>query len=115
MILLDRHMKFLTIALLVVQLCLPVYGPAYFFEVLNNIEASNSGFVCNRADAESGRESHEGHQHIHHCHELNAPCEIASSLVLGHSPVISTLSSSEKGSLLPGYGAPIDIPPENRV
>lgn len=115
MIFLDRHMKFLTIALLVVQLCLPVYGPAYFFEVLNDIEASDSGFVCNHADVESDRESHEGHQHIHHCHELNAPCEIASSLIIGHSPVISTLSSSEKGSLLPGYGSPIDIPPENFI
>lgn len=111
----DRHIKVLTIVLLVVQLCLPVYGPDYFSAFLSTIEANHAGFVCAHADADSDHESQDGHQHIAHCHELDAPCDTASGLVLDYSPVISALTSSDKGALLHGYGAPFDIPPENRV
>ncbi len=115
MILSGRHIKILTTVLLVVQLCLPVYGPDHFSGVLASLESGNSGFVCTHADVESDHDSQEGHKHFPHCHELNAPCEITSGLVLDHSPIISKLSLPDKGTLLPGYGNPIDIPPENRV
>lgn len=110
-----RHMKALTILLLVVQLCLPVYGPEYFSAYLSSVESSHSGFVCAHADADSDHESHDGHKPITFCHELDSPYDVTSALALEHSPVISTLTSSDKGALLDGYGAPFDIPPENCV
>lgn len=111
----DRHIKILTIVLLVVQLCLPLSAPLYISDLLNNIEKRHTGFVCAHADSDSGKESQGGNQHITHCHELDAPCDTTSALVLDYKPVISTITSSSKGTLLPGYGAPIDIPPENRA
>ena len=110
----DRPVKVMTIALLVVLLCLPVYGPDYFFEYLNTVETNHAGFVCDHASADSGHESQDDHQQIAHCHELDAPCDTASGPVLDYSPAISTLTSSDKGALLDGYGAPFDIPPEHR-
>ncbi|MBI5485207.1 MAG: hypothetical protein HY888_12190 [Deltaproteobacteria bacterium] len=109
------QIRFLTIILLMVQLCLPVYGPDYFSEHLSAVGASHAGFVCDHAGADSDHESGNGNQQVAHCHELDAPCVVSSSLVLEHSPVISRLISSDKGALLDGYGAPFDIPPENPV
>lgn len=111
----DRHLKVLTIALLVILLCLPVYGPDYFSEYLSTVATHHSGFVCDHAGADSGHESQDGHQHITHCHELDAPCVTSFGLVLDYSPIVSALTSSDKGALLHGYDAPFDIPPENRV
>lgn len=110
----NKHIKVLTILLLVVQLCLPVYGPDYFSEFLSSIEANNAGFVCDHSDADSDCESRDDHQATH-CHELDAPSVTASGPALDYSPVISTLTPSDKGALLRGYGVPFDIPPENRV
>jgi hypothetical protein len=117
MILSNRHINALTIFLLVGLLCLPVYGPDYFSEYLSAVEATHTGFVCadTGADADFDHESRDGHRHITHCHELDAPCDTPSGLVLDYSPVISALTSSDKGTLLDGYDAPFDIPPEHRV
>lgn len=111
----NRHIKVLTILLLVLQLCLPVYGPDYFSEYSSTIEANNTGFVCDHAGGESGHESQDGRQDITHCHELDVPGDITYGILVDYSPVISALTSSDKGALLDGYGAPFDIPPENRV
>jgi len=110
-----RQIKVLAILLLVVQLCLPDYGPVYFSELLGAVEVNHAGFACAHAGADSGHESEESPRHITLCNELDEPSLIASALVIDYSPVISTLTSSDKGALLPGYGAPIDIPPENHV
>jgi hypothetical protein len=111
----DKNITVLTIVLLVVLLCLPVYGPDYFAEYLSSVEANHAGFVCDHAGADSDHESQDGHQQIGHCHELDAPCVTAAAAALDYSPAISILTSSDKGALLDGYGAPFDIPPENRV
>lgn len=113
----DGHIKVLTTALLVLLLCLPVYGPDYFSEYVSSVEAHHAGFVCNHdhAGSNSDHESQDGHQQIAHCHELDAPCDAVPAIVLGYSPVISVFTSSDKGALLDGYGAPLDIPPEHHV
>jgi len=111
----NKNITVVTIVLLVVLLCLPVYGPDYFSDYLSTVAANHAGFVCDHADAASDHESQDDHQQIAHCHELDAPCDTASGPVLDYSTVISTLTSSDKGTLLDGYGAPLDIPPENRV
>ena len=107
--------KVLALLLLAVQLCLPISGSVYVSGFLSNGEASHMGMICDHTDADSGHESQDNHQQIAHCHELDAPGVTASGPVLDYSPVISTLTSSDKGTLLDGYGAPLDIPPENRV
>lgn len=111
----DKNITVLTIVLLVVLLCLPVYGPGYLSDYLSTVEANHAGFVCDHSGADSDHESQDNHQQPAHCHELDAPCDTAAAPVLDYSPVISTLTSSDKGILLDGYGAPFDIPPENRV
>lgn len=102
-------------ALLVVQFCLPFSGPVYSSELLNAAEAIHTGFVCAHTGADSGHESQEGHEHITHCHELDAPCVTTAGLILGHAPAVSTLTSLNNGTVLPGYGASIYIPPEKCV
>lgn len=111
---LNRSINVLTIAPLVVLLCLPVYGPGYFSDYLSTVEANHAGFVCDHADADSDHESQDGHQKIVHCHELDTPGDITSATVVEHLPVISTLTSSDEGTPLDGYGAPFEIPPEHR-
>lgn len=113
MVLPYSYIKVPTLFLLVILLCLPVYGPDYFSEYLSTTATHHSGFVCDHAGADSGHESQHGHQNIHHCHELDAPCITSSGPVLDHSPIISILASSDRGALLEGYGFPFDIPPEN--
>jgi hypothetical protein len=105
-------MRFLTAAVLVILLCLPVYGPAYFLELVDAVGTSHTGFVCADESTDSGRESHDDHQQTAHCRELDAPCDLTSSPALDHSFAISALISSDKGTVLPGHGAPIEIPPE---
>lgn len=101
----------LTIVLLVLQLCLPVYGPAYFSEVAMIADTGPGGVVCAHAEVDVNHESHENHPHMHPCYELDAPCDISHGMVLSQS-IIATLIATDQGILLPGYGAPFDIPPE---
>lgn len=110
-----RDIKVLAIVLLVVQLCLPISGPVYISEYMNTGEASHSGLVCVHTDADTDHESQGGHEQITHCHELDAPCDTASGPVIKHVSVVSPLTASYAGALLPGYGAPREIPPKNRV
>lgn len=109
----DRHMKFWTTVLLAILLCLPFSGALYLSELMDTVGTGDTAFVCEHEDEDSGHEHpQDGHRHITHCHVLDAPCDTTPPLVLEYPPVISTLTSSDKGILLPGYGAPIDIPPE---
>lgn len=111
----SSHIKILTVLLLVVQLCLPLSGSVYVFEVSSQRGENHTGVVCTQADVAADRESHHGHEQIPHCHELDAPCESVAGFILDHSPVIAALKAADKGVLLPGYYVPIDIPPEIRV
>lgn len=111
----SRHIKVLTIVLLLVQLCLPLSGPRYVSDFLSNRDENHPGLVCAHADADSGHKSQGSHQQIPHCHELDAPCETTAGYALKHSPVIAALAAADNGALLPGYGLLIDIPPENRA
>lgn len=108
-------MKFLTTVSLVIQLCLPVYGPGYFSELLTSIETNHTGFVCVHDVADPGHASRHDQQQSDHCRELDAPCDIPSGLALDHSCVVSTLTSSDIGNVLPGHGNPVEIPPEHHV
>lgn len=113
----DKNITVLAVALLVVLLCLPVYGPYYFSEYLGTVDTNHAEFVCSHdqsGDA-SGQESQDGHQQPAHCHELDVPCDMASVHALDYSPSISALTSSDKGALLDGYRAPFEIPPEHLV
>ena len=110
-----KHIKILTIILLLVQLCLPVSGPVYISEYLSTAEASDSNKMCTHTDADSSHESPDGHEQIPHCHELDAPCDTSSGPVIELLSVISNLMASDKGSLLSGYLSRIEIPPKNRV
>lgn len=112
--LLNRHIKLLTLVLLVVLVRLPFSGPVFISELPGAVETSHTGFVCVHEDADSDHESQDDHRHIAHCHELDAPCDTTPPPVLDYPPVVSTLASSDKGALLHGFCAPIDIPPENR-
>lgn len=111
----NRHSRFLTILLLLVQLCLPLSGSLYISSIDSASEAGQSGKICAHTDADTEHESRDGHEQIAHCHELDPPGVTASGPALDYSPVISTLASSNKGALLDGYGVPFDIPPEHRV
>lgn len=111
---LTRHTKIVTITLLLVQLCLPLSGPVHIIEYLSASEAAHKGIACAHTDADSGHESPDGHKQIIHCHELDAPCDTVPGTVLELSAVVSSLTSSDKGVLLTGYKAPIDIPPKSR-
>lgn len=110
-----KQIKVLTILLLVIKLCLPVYGSAYFSELLSTVESNHTGFVCVHVEADSSHESHESPQHITQCHELEQPSLITSNFNIDYSPAISMFTSSDKSALLPGYDVPIEIPPKSRV
>lgn len=115
MICIFKQIKVVAIFLLILQLCLPVYGPAYFSELLHSVAANHAGFVCAQADSDSEHGSRERPEHIVHCHELDEPGIISSGPVMHYSPVIAALTLSDKGVLLPGFSAPIEIPPEKPV
>lgn len=108
-----RHIKVLTIVLLLVQLCLPVSGAVYFSDHLQASDDGHSEMSCAHTDAAADHESTDGHEQIPHCHELDAPCDTLTGTVVKHSPGSSPLKASYKGALLPGYGALIEIPPKN--
>jgi hypothetical protein len=110
-----RRLQILTILLLTVKLCSPIYGAAYFSDLLSAVESSHTEFVCIQAGSDSSHDSHESSRHVLQCHGLDQPSLIASDLIIEYSPAIFTLTSSFKCAMLPGYGPPVYIPPENRV
>lgn len=107
----NGSIKLFSIILLLVQLCLPLSGPVFFYEY----SSSDAEIVCAHSNADSDQKAQDGHEQIPHCHELDAPCVVDSCPRLKHSPVISSLYAYVKGSLLPGFGTPIEFPPENPV
>lgn len=112
MIPLHKPINILTGLLLILQLCMPAYGPAYFSDLRIAAEANHSGVVCTHADVDANHETSESHPHKSPCHELDAPYDIPSGVILSQRTIISTLIAIDKGILLPGYGNPLDIPPE---
>ena len=109
----DRHSKIITMLLLVVQICLPLSGSLYISTYMSTSETGYTETACVHADADADHESKDGHDQIPHCHELDAPCETVSGMVVKHSPFISQLTVSQRGAFLPGHGAPLEIPPKN--
>lgn len=109
----DRHTTMLSLLLLLIQLCLSLSGPGYFYGDAGANEAVHAASACDHATADVDREPREGHDRIVHCHEFDAPCDLASVPALRHSPLTSLLSGSYDGAMLPGYGAPIEFPPKN--
>lgn len=112
MITLGKNIRTLTIVLLLVQLCLPVTVSVCFSDYLSMSEASQAGIMCTHADADSGHDSQDSHDQTPHCHFLDAPCDIMPGIFVKHSPSSSPLTASYKGTLQPGYGALIEIPPK---
>lgn len=115
MILIKRHTKSLTIILLIVQLLLPLSGSLYISAVASESEAGHTDRICAHTDSDAGHESQDNRGQVPHCHELDAPCETLTSMVVKHSPLVSPLTASYNGTFLHGYGAPLEIPPKNRV
>ena len=111
----QRKLQILTVLLLTVKLCSPIYGAAYFSDLLRAVESPHTEFVCIQAGPESSHDSHESSRHVLQCHGLDQPSLIASSLIIDYSPAIFMLTLSYKCAMLPGYGPPVYIPPENRV
>ncbi len=110
-----RHIKILTIVLLLVQLCLPISGAFYVADHLQTSAAGHAASSCAHTDAAADHESTDGHEQIPHCHELDAPCDTVPGSVVKHTQSIASLTASYKGALLPGYAALIEIPPKNIV
>ncbi len=115
MILSNRHSRILTVLLLLVQLFLPLSGSLYISTIESTSEASHTGIACTHTDEDADHESQDSHDQSHHCHELDAPYDTVSGTVVKHSPLISPLTASYKGSFLTGYGVPPEIPPEYGV
>lgn len=113
MVLLNKPINILTGLMLILQLCLPAYGPAYFSDIAIAAEASHTGVVCTHADLDANHETQGNHSHKPPCHELDAPCDIPSVFIPEQRALIFTLIATDKGTLLHGYGTPFDIPPEN--
>ncbi len=114
--LLKEHGKTLPIIMLLLQIIFPLYGSLYIFTVADLNESEHTGVIaCAHTDADSDHEPGEKHQQVLHCHVLDAPYDTASRIVVKHSPLVSQLTASYKGALLPGYGVPFDIPPEDFI
>lgn len=111
----DGQSKVITMLLLLVQICLPLSGPPYISTNTSTSETGHTETACVHADADADHESKHGHGQIPHCHELDAPCDTVSRVVVKHSPLISRLTASHRGVFLPGYGAPPEIPPKDIV
>ncbi len=115
MTLTDRHTRFLIVLLLLVQLSLPLFGSLYISTIVSTGEASHTEMMCVHTDADIYHESQDRHEHIPHCHELDSPYDTVSGTFVKHSPLISPLTALYKGAFLPGYGAPLEIPPKSHV
>jgi hypothetical protein len=111
----DRQSKIITMLLLLVQICLPLSGPLYISTNMSTSETGHTETACVHADADADHESKDGHDQIPHCHELDAPCDTVSGTAVKHSPLISQLTVTHRGAVLPGYGAPPEIPPKKEV
>jgi hypothetical protein len=110
-----RKIQIITIVLLTVKLCSPVYGAVILSEILSAVESSHPEFVCVQGGSDSSHESPESSPHVLQCHGLDQPSLIASCLTIVYSPVILTLDLSFKCAMLPGFGPPVYIPPEYLV
>lgn len=82
---LNKSINILTGLLLIMQFCLPAYGPAYFSDLTIAAEASHSGVVCTHANVDANHETSESHPHKSPCYELDAPCNIPSGVILSGS------------------------------
>lgn len=111
----NRKIQILTIMLLAVKLCSPVYGAVIISEILSAVESPHPEIVCVQSGSDSSHESHESSRHVLQCHGLDQPSLIASELAIVYSPVILTLDLSFQCAMLPGHGPPVYIPPENQV
>lgn len=110
-----RKIQILTILLLTVKLCSPVYGAVILSEILSAVESPHPESVCVQGGSDSGHESPESSPHVLQCHGLDQPSLIASGLTIVYSPVILTLDVSFNCAMLTGFGPPVYIPPEYRV
>jgi len=111
----SRHSKIITMLLLLVQICLPLSVSLYISTNMSTRETGHTETACVHVDADADIEPEDGHDQIPHCHELCAPCDTVSGTVIKHSPLLSQLTASHGGAILPGYGAPLEIPPKNIV
>lgn len=85
----------------------------YVASIGNMNETDYAGVACADFEGEVDKESRDGHEHIPHCHELDAPYDTVSAIPLKHSPLVSSLIYSYKATSLSGYSPPIKIPPKN--
>jgi hypothetical protein len=111
----DRQGKIIIMLLLLVQICLPLSGSLYLSTNMSTSEAGHTETGCVHVDIDVDHESRDGHDQIPHCHELDAPWDTVSGTTVNHTPLISQLTALQSGALLPGYGAPLEIPPKNKV
>lgn len=107
-----RLIKACTLLLLVVQLLLPLSGQAFLFGHWSDPPADRGASACTHDGAGNDHgEQHEQEQ-IPHCHELEAPGVTASGPIMLFMPVVARLAAFYRGTLLSGYGDPLDIPPQ---
>jgi len=111
----DRHSKIITMLLLLVQICLPLSGSLYISANMSKSETGYTETACTHVDADADHETSDRHDQIPHCHILDAPCDTVSGMAVKHSPFISRLIAFHSGAFLPGYDAPLEIPPKNIV
>lgn len=100
--------KACTLLLIIVQLCLPLSGQVFLF----GHGSPPAVATCTHADAAADHGTHHDQEPIPHCHELETPGVTGAGPVVMFAPVAARLTAIYCGTLLPGHGDPIDIPPE---
>ena len=101
--------------LLALQFCALAYAPVLFPALAGADEVSHAGLVCTHAESDSSHQPPESPLSLAQCLELDQPGLVASGLALHPSHTWSTLVSSGRSVLLPGFAPPIDIPPRHFV
>lgn len=107
-----KLIKACTLLLMVVQLCLPLSGQSFIFGHWSESSADRGSAVCDHVNPAADPGGAHDQESIPHCHELEAPGVTAAGPLVRCVPVVARLAIFYCGTLLSGYGAPIDMPPE---
>lgn len=104
--------KILTLALLLLQLWLPLYRTSHFTGDFAATAAAHASAACLHVQSAAGDEPGEDHHHATLCPELDPPCEAATRFNFAPRSLHPPLTVNDRGILRRGHAPPLDIPPE---
>ncbi|WP_173195273.1 hypothetical protein [Geobacter sp. SVR] len=104
--------KIVALLMLALQLLLPVSAHARSLELVEADEHHAAALVCPDVDPGDSHES-DSHQHDSGC-PLDAPFCMMHLQFLLSTPATERLNAVYAGRLLPGFGRPPFIPPQNK-